>query len=612
MKDSIKKFVDSRWILIVCVVIVFAVIRLSVIFSERDGHHVDETWSYGYANSYYDPYIFTTSRYGDQRSEEQFKNIGEWISGDVFRDYITVGEDQKFSFDSVIYNKYNDLGPALYTLILHFVSSLFPGRFSWLFAFSISVLFYILTLILVYSIVFELTGSKGIGLFGLIYFCLTGSGTANFIYLRIYFMFTFFALFLFYLIVKIYKSDTKLIRYFALLPFVTILGCLTQYFYLVIAFLLTLFTCLFLLVKKRIKAAFAFGVTMLLSVICFFLIYPQGLQKLLPYFRHEAVVVENAVGYSYPYYWEIACVNRHFFNGTVGLYIEFTYPLIITVLGILGFTAVIFGLVFFLFRNEQWMKNLLGKTRRRLCTAGSFVSNIVKNVNTSVYIALFSSVIYGLIIPFSVSLMEMNYAERYLFPAMSLFLVFYVSIIGLLIKCIIEKFGKGVKRYFSIVFISITLALLLIHSHLMTNLFRFSGMGDHELKEMFTGSDCYIQVLSLRDMVWFSSLLTESDEVYIDYAKGTFSEDHSIPELNDDCVLVLNANNYLTEAQKAELDSGGGFSLETLSLPKYCMTADDYVSEINEFNGSNYCFAGEYETFIGKLLIYSSNSAQNG
>ena len=101
MKDSIKKFVDSRWILIVCVVIVFAVIRLSVIFSERDGHHVDETWSYGYANSYYDPYIFTTSRWGDQLSEHQFKNVGEWISGDVFRDYVTVNENQRFSFDEM-------------------------------------------------------------------------------------------------------------------------------------------------------------------------------------------------------------------------------------------------------------------------------------------------------------------------------------------------------------------------------------------------------------------------------------------------------------------------------------------------------------------------------
>ena len=47
---SLKKVHWSVWL---GLIIVLAVIRLCVLFSYRDGHHVDETWSYGYANSYY-------------------------------------------------------------------------------------------------------------------------------------------------------------------------------------------------------------------------------------------------------------------------------------------------------------------------------------------------------------------------------------------------------------------------------------------------------------------------------------------------------------------------------------------------------------------------------
>ena len=68
--NSLKKVHFSVWL---GLIIVFAVIRLCVLFSYRDGHHVDETWSYGYANSYYLPHVF------GGYSEETEKNIGEWI-----------------------------------------------------------------------------------------------------------------------------------------------------------------------------------------------------------------------------------------------------------------------------------------------------------------------------------------------------------------------------------------------------------------------------------------------------------------------------------------------------------------------------------------------------
>ena len=161
-------------------IIIFAVIRLCVIFSYRDGHHVDETWSYGYANSYFLPHVF------GGYTEETEQNIGEWITGEVFRDYITVREDQRFSFDSVMFNKKDDLSPILYAFILHFVCSFFPGQFSWGFAFFVSVLFFIPSLILIFVLSKEITKSKLVGFITVTYYIFSGCGTGNFIYLRVY------------------------------------------------------------------------------------------------------------------------------------------------------------------------------------------------------------------------------------------------------------------------------------------------------------------------------------------------------------------------------------------------------------------------------------------
>ena len=95
MSDNQKKVSilnKIHWSVWLGLIILFAVIRLIYLFSLRDGHHVDETWSYGYANSYYMPHVF------GGYSEETERNIGEWTTGKAFKNYITVSEDQRFSF----------------------------------------------------------------------------------------------------------------------------------------------------------------------------------------------------------------------------------------------------------------------------------------------------------------------------------------------------------------------------------------------------------------------------------------------------------------------------------------------------------------------------------
>ena len=67
--STVKKVNPYVWL---GIIVIIAVIRLCILFSLRDGHHVDETWSYGFANSYYNPQI-----YFDALTDEVHRRCGK-------------------------------------------------------------------------------------------------------------------------------------------------------------------------------------------------------------------------------------------------------------------------------------------------------------------------------------------------------------------------------------------------------------------------------------------------------------------------------------------------------------------------------------------------------
>ena len=54
----------------------------------------------------------------------------------MFKDYLTVNKGEEFKLGSVIYNQTHDSHPPLFYLVLHLISSFFPGEFSKWFGFE--------------------------------------------------------------------------------------------------------------------------------------------------------------------------------------------------------------------------------------------------------------------------------------------------------------------------------------------------------------------------------------------------------------------------------------------------------------------------------------------
>ena len=606
MKEK-NKFLNKYQFLFLIILIVIGLSRLIYMFSLRDGHHVDETWSYGYANSYYDPFIYSSSRNGDVTDRESWKNINEWLPGSVFKDYVTVQEDEKFSFDSVLYNKEFDLGPALYTLILHFVCSLFPGVFSWSYALAINLVIFAFSMILVYLISKEFSNSILAGLFSVLFFMFSGSGTANFLYLRIYSLFTFWVLALFYFMVRLIKCNFKHKNaIYVLLPVVTILGCMTHYYFLVIAFFLTLFSAIALLVKKRYLDSLTFCIDMLFSVILFFVIYRPAFNMLLPFFKSERSVSGTA-GHSLPYSWNISTANIHFFMGTVGYFINFTFSLIMYAVGIIVFCVITVSLLAFLFRNEIWFKKLISFLSKLLKTVFAKIFAFLKNFDISIYVAVIASLTYFLVIPFTVELYDMGYVERYLFPAMSLFMIGYSSAVAMLLIRLVKKRERKVLNICLTCLLSTVLVYFSLRSNVLTDEFKFAGMNEKALTAEMEGEECYVLIHAVRDLVWLSPILGECTDVYIDLAGYIPLDDHVIPDLDSDCLLMINTTDFLTEEQKESYEDSGDIELIGMRRPVVYMTVEDYIKQIEDQTGYTYSLVDESQTFVGDLRVYRAN-----
>ncbi len=580
----------------IALIIAVGVIRLIFLFYQRDGHHVDETWSYGFANSYYESQI-----YGYYDGEGPH-NIGEWVTGDTFGDYITVSEDHRFAFDSVLYNSNEDLSPPLYIILLHFVSSLFPGRFSWWFAFSISLLAYVPSLILIYLISHEFTDSRFCGLLTLAYYVFSGCGTSNFLFLRIYHLFTLFALWLFWLMIRIVKNDKDgKYYYFPLLLVPAILGFLTHYYFLVIAFSLTLFGVLCLLLKKRIRDFFRMGIWMLLSVGAFFAIYPSSIRLLLPYSSGDT----SGTGYyTYPYSFDLEVANMRFFRGTLGFYIPFNVQDLIMLAGIIVFGIVMVLLVVFLFRNENWMKKLLARTKSICVKVKNEIKTTAAKLDKTVLIAVPASILYLLIIPYSATIFHMGFTERYFFGAMTLFCIAYVSVVGVVIERIVSSgLSKAFSRSVTAVIITLMIAGI-VSSNISTQLFRLTYMEEKELTDVLEGNDCYIVFYAHRDLVWLCPVLRESGDLYLDDQKMFLKDDYEVPELHPGTMLVIVDAGFLSEEQKEQYESDDEIGLADMEMPQLLMTAGDLAMNIGEETGLECISVGEYKSFIGMIDVY--------
>ncbi len=240
---------------------------LFLFFFVKREFHSDEVWTFGLANSKESPHIYMDI-------DKNPINMREWKSAEIFKDYLTVGEDERFDFSIPYKNSLKDTPPVI-LFYMHFISSIFPGKFSFAFfiplvLFCIIVSGYCLYNLLIYGGLTEKTA-----LLTLFFFGFSSGGIDVFIYLRHYSLLVTECLILLYLHMMIYKFNRLSVKTCIGIIICNILGVMTHHYYWIFAFLLGCYFVIYMMIKRKWREILIYSMSMLIGVGIGYAVYPS-------------------------------------------------------------------------------------------------------------------------------------------------------------------------------------------------------------------------------------------------------------------------------------------------------------------------------------------------
>lgn len=309
----------SRWkkILPEILAVILCLGVLCVGVSLKEGYHMDELLSFELADARYNPWIVPTQPEGRLakfvREEIQRDSFGEtlmnlkstvtdvlknrgsskllsykadvyeepvWITSGQFRDYVTVDGSDAFDYLSVYFNVKDDNHPPVHFMLLHTMSSLFSGTLSPWLGCTINLICVGITLWLLLRLGRKLSDIFGmeeqgrlLGLLAVLLYGLSTGALASVLLIRMYCLLSCLCVALLSMHVEKWKehgfdrSNKGLIA-------ITVLGFLTQYFFLFYCLLLAAVTAAGLLCSKRIRELWIYIRSMVVAAVIGLVLFP--------------------------------------------------------------------------------------------------------------------------------------------------------------------------------------------------------------------------------------------------------------------------------------------------------------------------------------------------
>lgn len=433
--------------IILVLIIVTGICRFSYgFFVQKVAYHSDESWSFGLANSYYKPYL----AFSDDTSE--LTNEDEWISSDAFVDYLTVQEGERFSFRSVYHNLSYDNHPPLYFFILNFLCSFFPNQYIPALGFLINMIAYIITAIYMYKLLMLMTKSRAASLIGTLFATFSLAMLCMTMFVRMYMMCATLALILTYINAKIYYVEESRHKKstFISLGIVSLLGALTDSFFLPYAFAISLAMFISMLVKKEWRLLLRYSITMLLSVAISIVIFPSTVLKMFGFLSSQAptdAASDTASATSYvssstrdmPIYFQFKSafilINTELFGFRLLTPLYTNIPTYI-LCGILVVSIIVLAFSF-VARKEEWFITLKGNIWHGLKRLPKWLH---ANFNYFIFGLVASIVLICFVVACIVDVYGLDrFADRYLMVCFPAVIVIYVFILWKLFTFIFRK-----------------------------------------------------------------------------------------------------------------------------------------------------------------------------
>ena len=267
---TFKVFIKKYWTVILVAVCCIGVLLL--FSSRKKGVFIDEVYTFGLSNSYYKPYLT------DVKDGTMIDKI--FTSSDI-KEYLTVGDSDRFAAGSVYYNQTRDVHPPLYYWLFNFAYSLFPGNDSLYIGTGLNGIIFIFCLFLMYKLCMLAFGNSDISAAGVALLGLSTLAISCVMMLRMYTLLMLFTLLLAYLVLKLIRSDGKKIILYPLIMLTVFGGVMTQYYFAFYAMFLTLTYIVYALVKKNFNSAMWFAICSALGVALMVAVFPECIRQLL-------------------------------------------------------------------------------------------------------------------------------------------------------------------------------------------------------------------------------------------------------------------------------------------------------------------------------------------
>lgn len=201
-----------------------------------------------------------------------------------------------FQFHQVMVNNKGDVHPPMYYFVIHFLSVLNPGNCSKWIALFANWMFSVVSLIVLYQFIKELTGSRAISCcMGVIYIASTAIVSMNML-LRMYSMFSMWTILFIYILYKLWQDSGRYWAY-AALALITFFAFLTQYYFAVFCVLISGCYGIYCIVKKKWKELFLYAGGLVCGVILATVFWKTWIRHMFSGYLGGAVM-ENAFNFA--------------------------------------------------------------------------------------------------------------------------------------------------------------------------------------------------------------------------------------------------------------------------------------------------------------------------
>lgn len=539
MINKLKTLLKSKKFIVVlfCAIVLSQLAHITYIFTTvKTGYGSDEIWSYGLSNSYYKPFIHAS----DHDITESY--INGWFTGEDFSEYVTVQDGQQFSYGSVWYNQSKDVHPPLFYAVMHTICSFFPDTFSLWYGYSINVVTFIITQILIFKIAKKVSKSTVTAFATIILWGFSLGANSLYIYIRMYTMSVMFMVILLYINTLIYEAGKFSKKYVIPLVVVTMLGGLTHYYFYISACVLSVLFCIWFIAKKQFKNLFAYGFSMLGGVALAIAVFPSAIGHMLG--GKDLINMPGSIPFVLEFPLMLNQLLPELFGFSVPIFYKGQHAYILTALVILAIVVIPLS---FLFRNEVWFKNYLAKLKT-LCKATKVRLIATFKKFNWMLLFIFIDVLVTIMIEATQVSQFFGITQRYEWIVYPIACIFFVSFAHYIVSWLPQ-----LKHYTDYLILIVAIVCPILSNIKCHNDFIFDReIETTAMEDIVDGSNCIFMVGDVWSITCYDFYLFNANNVYV---AGYYNSCDSFENYTDEYLKLKDDEKFYIIIDTSQLKS---------------------------------------------------------